>query len=296
MSDIKVNTTDKINKKVRRKTILEEKTTEPVPMTNEEQKAFSGFFKEQRERKNLLYVIAGAAALIFVITTLFIVTMINMKSDYIKSQRDIILSKELVKAANDWERLPEKEQKEKLRERFNEIIKYYTLNTKTEEKINDSNVILDMFNVVYGTTKETGVNFFLPIAYMKVITNFNPNFIKENKIGIASFFLKEAENVSNLPIMKNSLFTVNFKGADSLKNPLDASKLLVAKIQDLNEVFGGRTEWIIFALLTNEYEVIDRYWDNGKGEIPEDKIRSGDLKKVLDYYYAFKNWQVIPVE
>ena len=273
---------------------------ESVPATNEEQKAFTGFFKEEDERKKfyktLLFVIIGAAALIFVITSLFIVTMIGMKSDYIKSQRDIILSKELVKAANDWERMPEKEQKEKLRERFNELIKYYNLTTKVEEKINDDNIVLDMFNVIYGTTKETGVNFFLPIAYMKVVTNFNPNFNKANKIGIASFFLKEAENVSNLPIMKNSIFSINFKGIDTLKSPLDASKILIAKIHDLNEVFSGRTEWIIFALLTNEYEVIDRYWDNGKGEIPEEKLRTGDLKKVLDYYYAFKNWQIIPTE
>jgi hypothetical protein len=307
MSDTNVNTADKINKKVRRKRM------ENVPMVkqeqalvkSEEQKTLQDFFDADKiredERKKffkiLCTIIIASAVAIVLTTSLFIGTMLGMKNDYLKSEREIILSKEMVKAANDWERLPEKEQKEKLRGRFNEIFKYYNLKTKVAEKITDTNTILDLFNTVYDCTKVSGVNFFLPIAYMKVITNFNPNYNKNNKLGIASMYLKEAEYVSGLSLVKNnSAFNLTFKGVDTLKNPIDSTKILIARLKDLNEVFRGRVEWVILALLTNEYEVIDRYWNNGSGEIPEDKLRSGELKQILDYYYAFKDWQIIPAE
>jgi len=250
--------------------------------------------ERKKIRKTLMRVIIGAAAILTITLIFFITTLVGLKNTYVSHERETILAMGMANSANDWERLPEGEQREKLLNRYFEIVKYYNVYTPDNNKMVHK-TILDSFKVLYECTEMTKTNIFLPIAYIKVMTNFNPNYESGNRFGIAAFYVKEGENISNLPVVKEkSEFNVYYKGIPTLKNPIESIKLLIAKIDDLNKIFNNRSDWVIFALLTNEYEVIDKYWINGEGLIPEDQLRQGNLKEIRDYYYIFNNWKIIP--
>lgn len=220
----------------------------------------------------------------------------NMYKTYINNTKEIILSKDSIEASNSWERLPINERKELLRRKFYEIIKFYTNDVTQNQKMSDAQTITS-FNAYYNCINAvSSVNFFLPLAYMKVKTNFNPIFVQEDaRYGIVPFYNKEGANIASLSLVReNANFQVAFKGKETLQNPVESFKLLIAKMDDLMKTFNNREDWVILALLTNEYDVIAKYWQDGKGEIPEKLYTTGDMRSILNYYYAFKNLQIIP--
>jgi hypothetical protein len=237
--------------------------------------------------------------IIFIVTIVFGIISMNRISDvmyktYINQTREIIHSQKDIEDANSWERLPVNERKEKLRSRYYEIIKYYTNEVPQNQKMNDDQMLTSFnayYNAVYGINS---VNFFLPLAYLKARTNFNPTFNDGYQIGIASLFVKEGADIANLPVVKElPAFQVAYKGAETLQNPVESLKLLIARLDDLLKTFNNREDWAILSLLNHsEYDIIAKYWQDGKGEIPEKLYKDGPLANTLDYYYAFKNWKI----
>jgi hypothetical protein len=150
------------------------------------------------------------------------------------------------------------------------------------------------FNQIWlCTEKLPHVNFFLPVAYMKVKTNFNPVYDMNYQRGIIGFYLKTAERIANLPIVRDDpVFRTAYKGTTTLNNPVEAVRLLVARIDDLMSTFNNREDWVLLSLFTDEYVVISEYWKDGEGFIPDKFYQEGELAKALRYYQAFKNWQI----
>lgn len=254
--------------------------------------------KGQKKTIRLLFVLVVFLVLAVGISTYFFVITINdMHATYIKETNEIIQTKSNIDLANQWERLPEEQQKERLRSQFYEIIRYYTNNTPDEQKMDDEQ-ILNTFNQLWSTTqRKPHVNFFLPIAYMRVMTNFNPVYNLEYRRGIAGFYLNQAEEISNLPLVReDEVFRTSYNGSTTLNNPNESIKLLVARIDDLMTTFNNREDWVVLALFLDEYNVISEYWDGGDGEIPDEYYEEGPLAETLMYYHSFKNWRVPSIE
>lgn len=239
-------------------------------------------------------VMTGAFTVVMLIGTIWVsVTLSTMNRSYNQQMERIIMSKTAIESANSWEQLPPAQKKEKLREQYYAIVRYYTNDKSYSEKMADD-MIIQSFNQLWAETERlTTVNFFMPVAFMKATTNFNPYYNSNNRVGMAYFYLKNAENVANLPLIRNdTLFQLDYKGSGSLTNPVDSMKLLVARIDDLSRTFNGREDWIFLALCTNEYDVISKYWQDGKGSIPDDLYLKGPLADCLKYYQGFKNWEI----
>jgi hypothetical protein len=259
----------------------------------------------QIEGFNKLFKTSKAPMIIFIVLCfVFVITEVatvyfankvirEMYREYVRNTEEIIKTKSDIELANSWERLPINQRKERLREQYFEIIRYYTNNITPEQKINDDQ-IQSTFNVVFDcTTRVPSINFFLPVAYMKVATNFNPIYDREYKKGISAFYLKTGQTVANLPLVRtDTAFQTVFKGLETLNNPNEAIKLLVARIDDLMVTFSGRADWVLLSLFTNEYDVISKYWDGGNGKIPDNLYSDGDLADSLMYFQSFKNWQI----
>ena len=240
----------------------------------------------------------GIIVIVFTLTVLIGTIMVtktinDMHATYIQETEKIIKTTSEIDAANAWERLPVNQRKERLREQYYKIIRYYTNGVPENQRMADDQ-ILDSFNTLWLCTERIpSINFFLPLAYMKVATNFNPVYNMEYKNGIAAFYLKAAETTANLPLVqRDPIFQVYFQGIKTANNPNEMIKLLVARIDELAKTFQNREDWVILALFTNEYEVLARYWDDGKGAIPDTFYTQGFLSETLKYYYAFKNWQI----
>jgi hypothetical protein len=216
-------------------------------------------------------------------------------NNYMENTREIIDSRSQIETANSWERLSVNERKEKLRSRFYEIIKYYTVTSPLSQKMSDEQLLL-AFNTYYDAIYTVNsVNFFLPLAYIRVKTNYNPSYSDNYQTGISGFFTVEGQQIANLPIVKeNQALRVAYKGKETLQNPTESLRLLIARMDDLMRTFNNREDWVILALLNHdENQIIAKYWEDGKGEIPETNYKSGDMKNILEYYYAFKNWQIV---
>lgn len=243
-------------------------------------------------------IVFGIIVSIFTITILIgsiIVTKTinDMYKTYITETEKIIKASSEIDSANAWERLPVNQRKERLREQCFKIIRYYTNTVPENQKMADEQ-ILETFNTLWSCTERIpSINFFLPLAYMKVATNFNPVYNSEYKLGIAGFYLKAAEMSANLPIVqKDPVFQVFYRGNKTINNPIDMVKLLVARIDDLAKTFENREDWIILALFTNEYEILSKYWNDGNGAIPDNYYKEGFLAETLKYYQAFVGWQI----
>lgn len=224
-------------------------------------------------------------------------TMQEMHSTYIRNTEDIIRVRSNIETTNAWERLPEQQRKELLREMYFQIVRYYTNNVPEEQRMSDGQ-ILQSFNQLWVTTQKIGsINFFLPVAYMKASTNFNPIYSSQNRQGIAGFYLRTIETTTNLPLVRNDpVFQTIYRSIDTANNPSEMVKILVARIDDLMTTFQNREDWVILALFTDEYNVISNYWENGEGTIPDEYYENGQLAETLKYYYAFKNWQIPSIE
>lgn len=239
-------------------------------------------------------VIVSIFTLVILIGSIWVTSTINrMNESYTAQTEQIIFTKSEIEQANSWERLPPLQKKEKLREQYYAIVRYYTNEAILVEKMDDTQ-ILQSFNTLWlATERLTSVNFFLPVAFMRATTNFNPYFNKDERIGMGYFYLKGAEAVSNLNLVRSDpVFMLDYKGTGSLNDPIDTIKLLVARIDDLSKTFHGREDWIFLALLTNEYDVISRYWRDGSGTIPDEMYLRGPLAECLKYYHSFKNWDI----
>jgi hypothetical protein len=217
----------------------------------------------------------------------------DMYREYVHNTEDIIKTKSDIELSNSWERLPESQRRERLKTQYYEIIRYYTNNLPPEQKMSDEQ-IQATFNTLWSCINRIpSINFFLPVAYMKVVTNFNPIYDTEYKRGIAAFYTKMGAQIANLPLVRTDIvFQTVFKGMETLNNPNEAIKLLVARIDDLMITFNGRTDWVLLSLFTNEYDVIARYWKAGEGAIPDAVYRTGQLADALLYFQSFKNWQI----
>lgn len=220
-------------------------------------------------------------------------TINDMYLTYIKNTEDIIRTRADIELSNAWERLPVGQRKERLREQYFQIIRYYTNAIPEEQKMSNEQIV-DSFNNLWACTETIpAINFFVPVAYMKVSTNFNPVYNVKYKRGVAALYLKTAESIANLPLVRNdSSFRVEYKGLKTVNNPSESVKLLAARIDDLMTTFSNREDWVLLALFTNEYDVIDKYWENGDGNIPDELYEAGELAEALKYYHAFKNWQI----
>ena len=225
-------------------------------------------------------------------TIFFIKTINNMHETYIVKTEEIILGKENIEMANSWERMPTQQQKEQLRSQYYKIVRYYTEQSPEEQKMNDE-LLIEAFDSLWLATERVNQNFFLSLAYMKVATDFNPVYNVEYKRGIAGFYLRTYESISNLPIVREDpVFQVAYKGTETANNPNLAIKLLVARIDDLMTIFNNRVDWVLLSLFTNEYDVIEKYWDGGNGAIPNSFYEEGNLAEALRYYHAFSNWEI----
>jgi len=263
------------------------------------------FFRQDKEIKKSntrlkYYFISAVVVFAAAVTIGFCMmskTINNMYTTYIKDTEEIIIAKSDLELANSWERLPVQQRKERLRDQYFQIVRYYT-NAVPEEQRMSNEQVTDSFNKIWACTQEIpSINFFMPVAYMKVATNFNPVYNVKYKLGITKTFRKTGEAAANLALVKsNSTFFVEFKGPRTLTNPVEAITLLIARMDDLMSTFHNREDWIFLALFTNEYTVIEKHWDGGKGKIPDGLYESGDLAEVLKYYHAFKNWQIPAVE
>lgn len=220
-----------------------------------------------------------------------------MHEQYIRDTESVIVTRSDIEASNVWERLPANEQKERLRTQFFQIARYYTNSVTDENRLADEAILL-LFNTLWDTTTRVpSVNFFLPVAYIKVASNFNPFYNVEFKYGLTAFFNRTGETTAQLSIIRNDpVFQLEYSGIDTLNNPTSAAKLLVARIDDLMTVFNNRVDWVLLSLFTNEYDVIDRYWDGGTGAIPDEVYQTGNVAKSLEFFYAFKNWQIPAIE
>jgi hypothetical protein len=232
----------------------------------------------------------GAVSTVGIITNR---TINQMYKEYIRDTEEIILSRHNIELANSWERLPVNQQRERLLDQYYSIIKYYTNTVPDNNKMNDDQIV-STFNVLWDcTTRIPSINFFLPVAYMKVASNFNPVYDVDWRRGIAAFYNKAGEQIANLPLVRNdSVFQTVFKGTETLNNPNEAIKLLVARIDDLMTTFNNRVDWVVLALFTNEYDVISKYWEGGEGKIPDKFYKEGLVAETLNYFYSFKSWQI----
>jgi len=228
-----------------------------------------------------------------VLTTFFFVkTINNMHETYIIKTEEIILGKENIEMANSWERLPTQQQKEQLRSQYFKIVSYYTEGQPIEQKMSQE-LMLESFDTLWLAAERVNQNFFLPLAYMKVATDFNPIYNIEYKRGISGFYLKTYESLANLPIVREDpVFQVVYKGSETANDPNQSIKLLVARVDDLMTTFNNRVDWVLLALFTNEYDVIEKYWDGGDGIIPNEFYESGKLAQALKYYNAFSSWEI----
>jgi len=263
------------------------------------QKVFKldGFEQLTKPNKNLMATLIVLIS-IFILTIgagIFAVNKIirDMYKEYVYNTEEIIKAKSDIELSNSWERLPESQRRERLRTQYYEIVRYYTNNLPPQQKMSDEQIQAS-FNTLWACTNRVpSINFFLPVAYMKVSTNFNPIYDVEYKKGIASFYTTMGSRIANLPLVRNDvIFQTVFKGSETLNNPSDAIKLLVARIDDLMTTFNGRTDWILLSLFTNEYDVIAKYWKGGEGTIPDSLYRTGQLADALMYFQSFKNWQI----
>jgi len=247
-------------------------------------------------------IIIGVLTIAFIVSIVTGFRLMNKTIDkmyvtYIRNTEEIIVAKSNIELANSWERLPENQRKERLREQYFKIVRYYT-NAVPDEQRMSSEQIMDTFNRMWNCTKRMPtINFFLPAAYMKVATNYNPVYNVKYKRGIAALYDKSARAIANLPLVKSDpIFKVEYKGTKTLYNPDQAIALLIARIDDLMTTFNNREDWTILALYLNEYTVIEKYWDEGKGAIPDKLYETGALAETLKYYYAFKAWQIPAIE
>lgn len=239
-------------------------------------------------------VIVSLFTIIMLVGSIWVSSTINRMNDsYMQQTTQIIFSKSEIDSANSWERLPPSQKKEKLREQYYAIIRYYTNSAPYGEKMTDDQILQSFNQMWLATERLTTVNFFFPVAFMKAMTNFNPYYNANDRLGMGYFYLNNAEQIANLNIVRNDpVFMVEYKGSASLSDPIDTIKLLVARIDDLSKTFNGREDWIFLALITNEYDVISRYWNGGSGSIPDDMYIRGPLADCLKYYHSFKNWQI----
>jgi len=248
------------------------------------------------EIKHLItgFIIAlGIFSVVIVIGVIvYISTTSSMRKTYIDNVNSVILTQTEIKTLADWENIPSEQKKTKLREHFNSIVQYYTNEVPLTDKMT-LNQTVDVFNELWQTTSKTSINFFLPVAYIKVATNFNPNYDIDAKKGMAALLLKSIDNTINLSWVKDDpLFTTIYRGSDTAFNPAESTRILVAKIYDLMVLFRNREDWVMFALFTNEYDVISKYWNDGKGTIPDEIYKSGPVAEALMYYYTFKNFKI----
>lgn len=275
-------------------------TKKPSQTSSKEQQVLqmlNSYDNNDKNQKRTIHLMTGLVILLVVvvgISTFFFVSTINqMHTTYIEETEEIIRTKSDIELANQWERLPNNQQKERLRNQFYEIVRYYTNSVPDEQKMNDEQ-IQNTFNQLWQATERLPhVNFFLPVAYMKAKTNFNPVYNIDYQRGIAGFYLETAEQISNLPLIReDDVFKTTYKGSTTLNNPQQAIKLLVARIDDLMHTFNNREDWVVLALFLDEYNVISEYWDGGEGQIPDRFYREGPLAETLMYYHAFKNWKI----
>jgi len=262
--------------------------------------SFDDIYSKLHTRFTLILSILTIVFIAVVVFNIFYFKTITtqMYQSYISNTKEIITTQTKIAFISDWERLPINQKKEKLREKYYEIMKYYTIDIPLNQKMSETQ-ILNSFNTLFSCVQASSshINFFLPLAYIKVKTNFNPNFSKQYKYGISAFYIKEGKNISNLPIVQNTdEFRVAYKGKITLQNPTDSIKLLVAKIDDLMNTFNNREDWVVFALLRNEYYVIEKYWNDGKGKIPDSFYKEGKLHDILEYFYAFRDFKIIPTK
>jgi len=238
-------------------------------------------------------IVTTIFAISLILSTFFFISTINdMHNTYITKTEDIILGKENVELANDWERLPIQQRKEQLRSQYLKIVRYYTSPVPAEQKMNED-VLVTTFDTLWDTTQRTKQNFFTAVAYMKVATNFNPIYNVQYKRGLAGFYNKTYESVANLPLVRTDpVFQTIYKGSQTAYNPNQSIKLLVARINDLMGTFNNRIDWVFLSLITNEYDVIDKYWDDGKGSIPDSLYKDGKLSQMLMYYNSFTLWKI----
>jgi len=225
--------------------------------------------------------------------TFFYVRSINkLNINHTAEMQEFILGKEDIEMTNSWERLPDQQRREIIRSQHYKIIKYYTESVPEDQKMSNE-LIEDVFNVWYNATKRLNQDPFISLAYMRVMTNFNPIYNVDYKRGIGGMFLQTYENVANLPIVREdpALQTI-YRGSETANNPTESVKLVVAYIDYLMRIFNNRVDWVMLSLFTNEYDVMKKYWEDGDGAIPSELYKSGDLAKALTYYHSFTNWQI----
>jgi hypothetical protein len=245
----------------------------------------------------LIKVLIGVVAFCFVLCSIVSIVAVRavkvMSETYTRNTESIILARSNMESANAWEQLPPGQKRERLQDQYFQIVRYYTNNVAPNQKLNDDQ-IGSTFNSLWETTSRVNsVNFFLPIAYMKVKTNFNPVFSNGYQQGIAGFYFKEADQAANLSRVKTDpAFQVVFKGEQTLLNSDESIKLLVAEFDDLLLTFNGRVDWALYAKFTNVYDVMAKYWKNGEGQIPDAAFKTGDFADAYKYYNAFKNWTI----
>jgi len=243
-----------------------------------------------------IFTFIGVMILVVIAVGFLTFNYINKVSElnisHTNEMQEFILGKEDIEMANSWERLPDQQRREQVRSQHYKIIRYYTESVPEEQKMSNE-LIEEVFNIWYNATERLNQDPFISLAYMKVMTNFNPVYNVAYKRGIGGMFLQTYENVANLPIVREdpALQTI-YRGSETANNPTEAVKLVVAYTDYLMRIFNNRIDWVLLALFTNEYDVIRDYWEDSEGLIPSDLYKTGQLAEALTYYHSFTNWQI----
>lgn len=277
-------------------------------MNEKETKALNDINKEVKKGRDttllnkiltgiIAFLVAGFITALSLIAGHAVKEFKNMSDDmyttYIRDTKEVILSFSEMEIANSWERLPVNEQREKLGNQYLTILQYYTVDIPENQKLNKKQLVKSFDTFFISINSFKSVNFFLPLAYMKVITNFNPNYVNDGRYGIAGLTQTQGSNTANLPTMRESdFFKIVFNGKDTLRNPDEAIKLLIARMDYLMKKFNNREEWVIWAMFDGEDRLIREFWENGNGAIPEKLYHETKVGEILDYYNLFKNWEI----
>jgi len=244
----------------------------------------------QQMLKIFIVCILIFSIIVLVGSFMVIFTLRDMKNTYIQETDKMLLMNHKIENAAAWEKLNSIEKKEKLRNQYYTIVRYYTTSSDIAKSLNNDQ-ILDSFNSLWIISeKYNTVNFFLPLAYIRVTSNFNPSYSLKSKEGYSAMFMIDYERFSQ--ISPDPIAKITYRGIETARNPSDSIKLLYLKMDYLYKVFNGRVDWILFSMLNNEFEVIQKYWKNGEGEIPDEFYLSGSLYNALNYYHSFINWQI----
>ena len=222
-----------------------------------------------------------------------VLTMQDMKSTYIQETDKILRIKSEIDKQSDLRSLTYEQRRQKFKKDYYEILRRtYVEVVDNNKKLTDDQINLS-FDAAWDACEKYKVDFLLVVSYMKAASNFNPNYSEDGRMGMPAMFLIDYEMFSSLTKSEGQTNVISYRGSTTSSDPVDSVKLLVAKIDSLNKMFNYKNDWVIFAMIEDQYLVLSKYWKQGFGTIPDDYYKSGKLYEALAYYYIYSRWDTL---